>query len=266
MKKKKTPEEWWHALLTGDHPDERLREARHLFALVPGHARCKFCNSTFDGPGAPVFRLMGRGPSRMTSQVCHQCQVLATEHFGGAEIELTLLFADVRGSTRLGEQMSPAEFSRLISRFFSATSHVLLDTNAWVDKLVGDQVIGIFLPYYVGPDHRLAAINAARQLLHVTGHDDAGGPWIEVGVGVHSGTAFMGAVGSKESATDITVLGDVPNVAARLSSAARTGEILISEDACKGSDFSTHLEKRVLELKGKSQPMTVYVLKPSAAD
>ena len=109
------------------------------------------------------------------------------------------------------------------------------------------------------------AINAAKDLLHATGHDQPGGPWIEVGVGIHSGTAFIGTVGSEDSVTDITVLGDVPNVAARLASAAGPGEILISEDASRKAEFSLSLEKRSLDLKGKSKPLIVYVLNPSAA-
>ena len=264
IRKNRTPEEWWHMLLTGDKLDIPLRESRHMFSILPGHMRCKFCNAPFDGAFAPILRLIGKGPSRLTSQFCQQCQVMATEHFGGAEVELTLLFADVRGSTKLGEKMKPAEFSQLIGRFFSASSHVLIDTHAWVDKLVGDQVIGMYIPYFVGAHHERAAINAARELLHVTGHDEKGGPWIEVGIGVHSGTAYIGTVGSKDGVTDITVLGDVPNVAARLSSAAGPGEILISEDAYKGAELSGALEKRSLDLKGKSQPITVRVLKQSA--
>jgi adenylate cyclase len=235
-----------------------------VWSLLPGHARCKFCNSPFDGPWAPVVRLLGRGPSRLTMHFCQQCQALATQHVGGAEVELALLFADVRGSTTLGEKMKPAEFSQLIGRFFAASSHVLLDTRAWVDRLSGDQVVGMYLPYFVGPHHVSVAINAAKDLLHATGHDQPGGPWIQVGVGVHSGTAFVGTVGSKDGVTDITVLGDVPNVTARLSSAARTGEILISEDACRSAELPGALERRSLELKGKSQPMTVYVLRQTA--
>ena len=261
--KARTPEEWWRGLLTGENRELPLRESRYVFSMLPGRARCKFCTAPFDGPWAPLMRLLGKGPSRLTHQFCKQCQSLATQHVGGAEIELALLFADVRGSTRLGEQMKPAEFSQLIGRFFSASSHVLLDSHAWVDKLVGDQVIGMYIPFFAGPDHVHTAIDAAKELLHATGHDDPAGPWIEVGVGVHSGSAFIGTVGSIEGATDITVLGDVPNVAARLSSAAGTGEILISEHAYKSAELLGALEQRSLELKGKSQPMTVYVLKPS---
>ena len=206
------------------------------------------------------MRVIGRGPSRLTSQFCKQCQVTASKFIGGAEIELTLLFADVRGSTSLAEQMSPSEFSLLISRFFAVTSKVLLRSRAWVDRLVGDQVIGMYLPYYVGDNHQAAAVGAAKDLLRLTGHADDSGPWIPLGVGVHSGISFVGVVGSHDSATDITVLGDAPNVAARLSSAAGPGEILVSDDTYSVAGLEPDLEKRTLELKGKSEPLAVRVL------
>lgn len=259
-----TPEDWWRALLTGNARDMPIRPVRNIFAHLNSTHRCKFCNSPFDGTWAPAMKLMGRHASRLSIQLCHQCQVVASEHLGGAEIDLTLLFADVRGSTKLGEQMKPAEFSQLISRFFSVTSHVLLGSGAWVDRLVGDQVIGIYVPYFVSNHQEHAALEAARALLQQTGHGDPEGPWIQVGVGIHSGPTFVGSVGSAQGATDITVLGDVPNVAARLSSAAGPGEILISESAAKNVELSHAPEKRSLELKGKSGPMSVYVLNQAA--
>jgi len=260
-----TPEEWWRALLTGHANDMPIKPVRHIFARLNSTNRCKFCNSPFDGAWAPAMKLMGRNASRLSLHLCHQCQVVASEHLGGAEVDLTLLFADVRGSTRLGEQMNATEFSQLISRFFSVSSHVLLHSGAWVDRLVGDQVIGIYVPYFVSNHQERTALEAAHALLHQTGHDDPRGPWIEVGIGIHSGPTFVGAVGSAQSATDITVLGDVPNVAARLSSAARPGEILMSENVFSKIELPAALEKRSLELKGKSQPMTVYVMNQSVA-
>ena len=98
------------------------------------------------------------------------------------------------------------------------------------------------------------AIDAAGDLLRATGHHEPGGPWVQVGVGVHYGTAFVGTVGSTDGVTDITVLGDVANTTARLSSAAAAGEILISEEAYKRAELSGAFEQRSLELKGKSQP------------
>ena len=264
-RKYRTPEEWWYGLLTGQNRNIPLRESRYILSVLPGHARCKFCNAPFDGAWAPILRLMGKGPSRLTQEFCQQCQMLATQHIGGAEVELTLLFADVRGSTALGEKMKPAEFSQLICRFFAASSRVLLDTHAWVDRLSGDQVVGMYLPYFVGPDHVRMAIQAASDLLRATGNGAPGGPWIGVGVGVHSGTAFVGTVGSKDGATDITVLGDVPNVTARLSSAAAPGEILISDDAFVRTELPDALVQRSLALKGRSQPMTVHVMRQTAS-
>lgn len=262
--KERTPEEWWHGLLTGENRDMPLRESRVILGALPGHARCKFCNAPFDGAFAPVLRVMGKGPSRLSQEFCQQCQTLATQHVGGAEVELALLFADVRGSTKLGEQMRPALFSQLIGRFFTASSHVLLHSHAWVDRLVGDQVVGMYLPFFAGPHYVRLAIDAAGDLLRATGHYEPGGPWVQVGVGVHYGTAFVGTVGSTDGVTDITVLGDVANTTARLSSAAAAGEILISEEAYKRAELTGAIEQRSLELKGKSHPMTVYVLSQPA--
>lgn len=76
MSDNKAPEEWWHALLTGNNPEMPLRQARRVFSLMSGHARCKFCNAPFDGKWAPLTRLMGRGPSRLTSQFCIKCQAI----------------------------------------------------------------------------------------------------------------------------------------------------------------------------------------------
>ena len=206
------------------------------------------------------MRIIGRGPSRLTSQFCEQCQVTASKFVGGVEIELTLLFADVRGSTSLAEKLSASEFSQLISRFFAVTSRVLLRSHVWVDRLVGDQVVGMYIPYYAGENHQHVAMGAAKDLLRRTGHGDPAGPWIPLGVGVHTGIAFVGTVGSTDSATDITVLGDPPNVAARLSSLAGPGEILMSEDTYASAGLNEGLEQRTLDLKGKSEPMTVRVL------
>ena len=97
--------------------------------------------------------------------------------------------------------------------------------------------------------------------MHETGHDSSEGPWLPIGAGVHTGVAFLGSVGSYEQAVDIAVLGDPPNVAARLSSSAATGEILISDDAYVPDMKLEKLEKRQLALKGKNRPLNAYVIK-----
>jgi adenylate cyclase len=177
------------------------------------------------------------------------------------ELELTMLFADVRGSTSLAEGMTPTEFTQLISRFYSVSTAVLIDHEAIIDKLVGDQVTGLFTPGLAGPEHARRAVDAARDILRLTGHAEPDGPWISVGAGVHTGRAYVGAVGESHSTTDITVLGDAANTAARLSSSARLGEILISDASFAAAQLPfENLEQRQLELKGKREPVSVRVL------
>jgi adenylate cyclase len=167
---------------------------------------------------------------------------------------MTLLFADVRGSTALAETMTALEFSRLINRFYSLAIDILVNSGAWSDRLIGDQVIGIYVPGFAGPHHAKRAIEAAQNLLLATGHDRREQVWLPVGVGIHTGVAFAGAVGRPGGATDITALGDTVNIAARLASKAAAGEVVISTTAYQASGLDlTPLTPRLLDLKGKSE-------------
>ena len=255
-------EEGWRKFLeTGEFTSE-IRQ-RRIFRHLPSEPRCKFCNAPFHGPGGVLCRvLLDKGQSKMNPRMCNVCEQYAAHNLGGAEIELSMLFADVRGSTTLAEQMGNTEFSRLISRFYQVSTDVMVHSDALVDKLIGDEVTGLYVPGFAGADHAKIAIEAAKLLLTVTGHVDAGGPWVPVGAGVHTGEAFVGAVGSAQGLTDITTLGDAPNTAARLASAAATGEIVVSDDAARAAELNTSgLESRSLELKGKAEPVAVHVIK-----
>lgn len=159
--------------------------------------------------------------------------------------------------------MSAAEFSQLMNRFYRVATDVLIKTDAFIDKLIGDEVMAVYVPIFAGRQHARLAVQAARELLHVTGHADREGPWLPVGVGVHTGPAFFGTVtGAEGTFSDFTALGDNVNVGARLSSRAAPGEALISDAtyAAAGLDLG-HLEQRQLELKGRSKPVSVRVLR-----
>jgi adenylate cyclase len=96
-------------------------------------------------------------------------------------------------------------------------------------------------------------------LLAATGYGDST-PWVPIGAGVHTGLAFVGSVGS-DSHVDLTALGDTVNVAARLASAAGSGEILVTLDAATAAELDVAgLERRDLALKGKSSPTSVLIL------
>lgn len=182
---------------------------------------------------------------------------------GGTELEISMLFVDVRESTGLAERMSPAEFGRFMDRFYKSATDVLIRSDAFIDKLVGDEVIGLYLPIFTGPDHARPAVWAARELLHVTGHGSEEGPWLPIGIGVHTGVVYLGTVsGAEGSVEDITALGDNMNVAARLAGMAAPGEALISEPAYSaGGEELGDLECRRLDLKGRSEPMPVRALR-----
>lgn len=256
MKKAVTPEEEWYKMLTEGEPIPR--RLYHLHGLLPSDPRCKICGSPFKSWGGWIMHLMGRDQSRYNPRFCEKCKVF--EHPGGAEVPLTMLFADVRGSTGLAEKMRASEFSQLINRFYKVATHVLIQTDAMVDRLMGDEAIGLYLPGFAGPEHPRKAIEAAQELLHLTGHHDSRGPWLPVGVGVHTGPAYVGVVGSEESTADFTALGDSVNVTARLASQAGAGEILVSDAAYVASKLNLEdIEYRQLELKGKSEPIGVHV-------
>jgi len=174
---------------------------------------------------------------------------------------MCMLFADIRGSTPLAESMSPMEFKQMIDRFYTASTHVLTHSLALIDKLAGDQVSGFYLPSYVGKDYAKVAVEAAQKILRVTGHTDPEGPWAPVGVGINTGEAYFGTVGTDQDLVEITALGDEVNVATRLASQAAAGEMVLSESTVQKAGLDTNrLEKRTLALKGKSEPMNVWVM------
>lgn len=182
-------------------------------------------------------------------------------HPGGAEVELSLLFADVRGSTTIAEQVRPREFARILKRFYDAATNALIETDAFIDKLVADEVVGLYFPLFAGPAHARRAVEAAHMLLLATGHGEPRGPWIPVGVGVHTGTAFVGTVaGAEGTVSDVAAVGDTVNLTARLSSQAGAGEILMTIAAYQAAGLDVApLEQRRLQLKGRTEPVDVYV-------
>jgi adenylate cyclase len=252
-------EPMWRGLLLGTDP--RYARARAWLKHVPSEPRCKMCAAPFGGLGRPLMRLLHRDRWAKNPLYCTLCFNVLHEYHGGAEIEASFLFADVRGSTALAEGITPTEFRRQLNRFYDTASRVLVEHDAIVDKFVGDEVIGIFIPALAHNAHAARAIEAAQELLRATGHADSGGPWLPIGVGVHTGVAFIGSVG-RPPVTDLTALGDVVNTTARLASAAATGEILVTHAAATAGQFeTTSVERRELEFKGKREITSVFVVR-----
>jgi len=261
-------DEIWYHYLTGEWRVEPpgwykayANFEQKIYKALPSDPHCVECGMPMAGLGGILLRFNGSQPSSFSSVLCSGCERLARKKESGAEVELSMLFADVRDSTPLAERTPTIEFKALIQRFYKETSHVLVHRSSMVNRLMGDQVSGLFVPRFAGKEHAKVAIEAAKAVLEVTGHGSKDGPWIPVGVGVHTGRAFVGAVGSGDGVNEIAVLGSAANLCARLSSQAGAGEIFVSEEAVKLAGMQDEIqERRVLSLKGISEKVPVRVI------
>ena len=209
------------------------------------------------------MRLIGKKPATRNPRLCNGCFNFLAAHHGGAEIDCTMLFADIRGSTTIAEGMSSTDYRGLLDRFYTVAASVVFDHEGTVDKFVGDELVAMFFPLLSGDEHAICGVEAAKDLLRATGHADAGGPWVPIGAGVHTARTWFGAVGHG-SHIELTMLGDAVNVASRLASRAVAGEILVTSEAAASAGLDPTLERRSLDLKGKSSATDVVSLTVSA--
>ncbi len=247
--------------LSGEDPN--TARFRRFMRRIPADPHCKLCAAPFEGPGGAVLRHLGFARFPGNPSICGSC-IKSLNKMGvyGAEIPVSLLFADIRGSTTIGERMSPTEYRSYLDRFYRLSSSAILNNDGMLDKFVGDEAIGLFFAGISGDAHAAVAIRAARALLEAAGASDASedGP-IPVGAAVHTGTAFVGSTGAEGTVSDFTALGDAVNTTARLASEAAAGELLISVDAANGGglDGASH-ERRTLTVRGRSDPVEVVVV------
>jgi adenylate cyclase len=260
-----TPEEseqHWRKFL--EEPDTFMRVGRRFFSRLPHGPRCQLCASPFHGPGGSVMRLIGKRQSQATPNMCTSCENAMKKRRGGATVTGTMLFADIRGSTTLAEGMSPAAYHDLLNRFYTASSEAVFAHGGVVDKFVGDELVAFFFPKMSGTRPVAKAVAAAEAVLRANGHDDAGGPWVPIGAGVHTGAVWFGATGEGDY-VEITAVGDAVNVAARLGAAAGAGEVLVSADAATAAELDPSLARRPLQVKGKDAPIDVVSLRVGRA-
>jgi adenylate cyclase len=197
----------------------------------------------------------GFAPSRKNPRLCSQCFEKAP--MGGVEMDVGILFADVRGFTSLAERQAPDAVASLLNRFYATSVDVLCE-HAIIDKLVGDEVMALYLPgLFPGePAHHMVA--DARALLTALGYLEPP-PWVDLGIGLDFGSAFVGNVGAGD-VKDFTAIGDVVNTAARLQAAAASGEIVMSSRVYdRAGERGLGTETRELALKGKAELETAMV-------
>jgi adenylate cyclase len=251
-----TPEDW--AAYFEITSDSMARTFGRVLRALPSSPRCGICGAPFAGFGGRLVRPLGYRPSRKSPNLCATCVEASPP--GGMTTEAGVLFADIRGFTRLSEEHDPEAMSTLLRRFYASAESVLFP-EAVIDKLIGDEVMALYLPMY-GRFEEAAPVmlEHARGLLAAVGYGEGSAPFAEVGIGLDYGEAFVGNVGPG-SLHDFTAIGDVVNVAARLQDQAGGGEIVASSRLVERLDEAPG-DRVELTLKGKATPVVAYRIAP----
>jgi adenylate cyclase len=234
------------------------RHLRRFNRAIPAAPRCKLCRSPFAGLGR-VLPGPNFSPSRKNPNFCKRCFEQAP--VGCREMEVGVLFADVRGYTALSESRPTAEVTDLMNRFYALAAEVLVRHDAVIDKLIGDEVMALFIPSWT-PDATSHMLQAAEDLLRGVGLGAGEEPWLPLGIGIDYGLASVGNVGAGD-VKDFTAIGDVVNTAARLQQCANAGQLVMSERVRATLEGPCPEGASVeLHLKGKAEPVPAWVIGP----
>jgi adenylate cyclase len=230
-----------------------------FFRALPSSPRCGICGAPFAGAGRWIVGPLGYRPSRKNPTVCGTCVEFSPP--GGMTQYTGVLFADLRGFTARFDGADPQEASLLLRRFYRCAEDVLFP-DAVIDKLIGDEVMALYLPD-LKPDMTREEVPArmlehACELLRSVGYGSGSAPFVEMGIGVDVGEAFVGNIGQR-ALYDFTAVGDVVNTASRLQAEAAGGEVVLSQSVLDGlpAPAGTRVE---LQLKGKREAQIAYRL------
>lgn len=197
---------------------------------------------------------------------------LADKYFWGVEQEITVMFCDLRGFTRLSEQRLSYDVVFLLNQYLGRMSEAISDTGGYVDKFMGDGIMAIFgmdKPVKEGARDALAATRAMGGVLDALNqslHEELRG-MLEMGIGLHAGTAILGrigAAGKSSGAGGVTALGDTVNTASRLEAACKELKMqaIISKAVLDKAGLGAgDLETRQLDIRGRAEPIEVVTVK-----
>ncbi len=243
------PEDW-EAVWNFTHTNGKVMQ--RLWLSLPSSPRCGVCSAPFAGAGRLIAGTLGYRPSRKNPHFCSTCIEMSPP--GGATMVIGVLFADIRGFTAASEGADPIELSKLLRRFYGCAESALFP-EAIIDKLIGDEVMALYLtPLLPDVDIPAVMLSHANKLLTSIGYGSSDGPFVNVGVGLDYGEAFVGNIGDR-AVYDFTAIGDVVNTAARLQSHAKSGEVMASSRVVTDGKTGKRVE---LKLKGKREPEVAY--------
>ncbi len=196
---------------------------------------------------------------------------LAAGEVGQEELEVTVLFSDIRGFSTIAERLSAREIAEIVGRHFTAMAEIVVEHGGTIDKFQGDSVMVVFGAPDPLLDHAARALRCAiamqaRQAeLNAEGWGTQAVDGLHIGVGINSGLVIAGAVGGG-GRLEYTVIGDAVNVAQRLQSEAEGGEIVASASTIASADDVDALPIGLRQVKGREEPVEVYRVRTKAED
>jgi adenylate cyclase len=220
-------EELWRTIFADGHPDLKKQHALHR--LLPRDPRCRMCLAPFSGLGGWWMGRRGKKPSSRNPHYCSACDGFLDTFPGGAEVEMSILFVDIRNSTEYARNAKPADVQARVSAFLDAATRAITENDGFLMAFYGDCVVAVWPPGFSGPDHADKALKAARALIRpgLIPQNDAP---VELGVGLHRGPVFIGTVSAAKGLfRDVSIFGSEVILCARLASDAAPGQVLATE-------------------------------------
>lgn len=227
---------------------------------------CKGCWQTMHvpialrGPLSVPFRVVGLRPSRMNPNTCTLCELMFSRVMKATKITIdaTVLFADLRAYTELSQALPPGEMAGLLDIFYDECAAAIWEQDGLLNKTIGDAVMAVFNFPIKQADHAKRALLAARGIQQrIEARKAETGLEFGVGIGLQCGELSFGEFG--RSHRDLTAIGTVVNIAARVQAAAAAGEILVT-DAMRDrlGDLLPASTGQAYALKGFDSPVTLY--------
>jgi adenylate cyclase len=246
-----------------ERPAAFTQDELNVFALVAAQAGAAVDNAMAHEKIAQQSLQRSALERFLSPEVAEMVVANPDIRLGGVNQEVTVLFADIRGFTTMSEEMEPGRVVEILNEYFTRVTDVIFDNGGTLDKYIGDAVMAVFgAPISKGND-AAAAVNSAIQiqrLLVELNRDAAARRWPElrVGIGINTGNAIAGNIGSPRR-LDYTVVGDAVNTAQRLMTNAAGGQILISESTARKMGKTFDLERLPeLKVKGRSEAVPVF--------
>ncbi len=178
---------------------------------------------------------------------------------GGQEREISVLFVDIRGFTAIAEKLTPHQVIEFLNHYFGAMTDIVFKNNGTLDKFIGDSIMAVFNSPHDEPAHAYKAVKTAIEMIDACAKlRKEGLPDIKIGIGVNTGKAVIGNMGSPQR-QEFTALGDAVNTSSRLCGVAEPDQIIIAEatyQQCKDKIIAKKLPP--LKVKGKEKPLTAY--------